>query len=226
MTGISGISSASMMQMRRPDSTKMAEALFSKLDTAGQGYIEKTDLQAAMQKVSAAGSAAAGTPAVDDLFAALDSDSDGKVTKQEFTDTLKKLEEQFQKSKMAVGAEAPAAAGVDDGGPTDEELANIDGKIGGGGGGGAAGASTASAAAKKYEAADTDKDGKVTFKEAVAYEIAQKVAKAKDSAGSNQANATSQNVLDKVEKQIMQLMQAYLSDADSKPATSSVSVSA
>jgi hypothetical protein len=44
-------SSASMMMsgmkgMQRPDPSKMADQLFSKLDTKGQGYIEKGDLQA------------------------------------------------------------------------------------------------------------------------------------------------------------------------------------
>ena len=101
--GIGG-SSSMMMQgmgrMQRPDASKMAEALFSKLDTGGKGYIEQADLQTAFQQVPTANSGSA-----EEVFATLDGDRDGKVTRQEMSDSLRKLsealDEQFNSLRMS-----------------------------------------------------------------------------------------------------------------------------
>ncbi|MCP5277470.1 MAG: EF-hand domain-containing protein [Thiobacillus sp.] len=110
--GIGG-SSSMMMQgmgrMQRPDASKMAEALFSKLDTGGKGYIEQADLQAAFQQVPTANSGSA-----EEVFATLDGDSDGKVTRQEMSDSLRKLSEalddQFNSMRMRGGGAGLTAA--------------------------------------------------------------------------------------------------------------------
>jgi len=90
--------------MQRPDPSKIADNLFSKLDTKGQGYIEKSDLQSAFDQVSSKSTSGA---SVDDVFAALDGDSDGKVTKQEMSDSVQKLadqlDSQFQNMRMGKG---------------------------------------------------------------------------------------------------------------------------
>jgi hypothetical protein len=84
-----------MQAMKRPDPAKMAEDLFSKLDTSSQGYIQKSDLQAAFNTISSDASSN-----TDDLFSQLDANGDNKVTKQEFTDGLKNLASQFDSSAM------------------------------------------------------------------------------------------------------------------------------
>ena len=93
MSSIGSIGSTSSMAhsmrgMKRPDPAEMAANLFSKLDTSGQGYISKSDLQSAVDKVSASTSATSSSSSIDDLFSTLDSDSDGKVTQQEFSESL------------------------------------------------------------------------------------------------------------------------------------------
>ena len=94
--GSVGSSVSTMMQgMRRPDPAKMAEDLFSKLDTSSQGYIQESDLQAAFNTISSDSSSNAS-----DLFSQLDADGDDKVTKQEFTDGLKNLASQFESAAM------------------------------------------------------------------------------------------------------------------------------
>lgn len=80
---------------QRSDPTRMAEELFSKLDTAGRGYIDKADLQAAFDKIAGSGSASDSSPMSSaELFAVLDADNDGKVVKQDFVDTLVALRDQ------------------------------------------------------------------------------------------------------------------------------------
>lgn len=94
--GSVGSSVSTMMQaMKRPDPAKMAEDLFSKLDTSSQGYIQKSDLQTAFNTISSDSSSSA-----NDLFSKLDTDGDNKVTKQEFTDGLKNLANQFDSAAM------------------------------------------------------------------------------------------------------------------------------
>lgn len=85
-------SSSAMMSgaMKRPDPAKMAEDLFSKLDTTGKGYIEKSDLQTALGKVSQSDSSSSSTSA-DDMFSKMDSDGNGKVTKEEMSATIQKI---------------------------------------------------------------------------------------------------------------------------------------
>lgn len=72
MSGIGSISSSNAMTqamggmraMHRPDPTTLAETLFSNLDTTGQGYIQKTDLQTAFDKISSSSTTSSGSSSV------------------------------------------------------------------------------------------------------------------------------------------------------------------
>lgn len=98
---ISGIGSgSSAWTVQRPDATKIASDLFAKVDTSNKGYIDKASLQSAL------GSNAADSASdVDALFSQIDSDQDGKITKQELTDGVKQLSDaldaQFDSSRIA-----------------------------------------------------------------------------------------------------------------------------
>jgi hypothetical protein len=148
-----------------------ADSIYSKLDTRNQGYIEKTDLQDALAKVSGNGNGNGGQPVdVDSTFSALDGDSDGKITKSELTDAMTKLSDQLnaQFDASRVGRGGPHGAHGPHGG----------GHAGGDGDGdgsstssGTGSASTASTASTDYiAAADTDGDGTVSDAEQAAYE--------------------------------------------------------
>ena len=131
-----------MNGMQRPDPSKMVDNLFSKLDTKGQGYIEKSDLQGAFDQ------ALSKTPSVDDIFKALDGDGDGKVTKQEMSDSVQKLADQLvgqlQNMRMSgMGGMAESATGS-----AAQKLTDL---------------------AENFDAADTNQDGNVSAQELMAY---------------------------------------------------------
>lgn len=114
---ISGVGSGSnAWTVQRPDATKIANDLFAKVDTTNQGYIDKASLQSAL------GSNAADSASdVDKLFSQIDSNSDGKITKQELTDGVKQLSDaldaQFDSSRIARaggGQQPPPPPSTDD----------------------------------------------------------------------------------------------------------------
>lgn len=131
---------------------KIADAIFSRLDTKNQGYIDKAGLQDAL---AAAGDGSADTSA-DDAMKALDGDSDGKVTKSELTEAMTKLSDQlnaqFDASRVGRGG---GPGGMPPKGPPPA---------------GAGGTSDATESTTTYNAAaDTDGDGTVSTDEEAAY---------------------------------------------------------
>ena len=82
----------------RPDLSKVADAVFGQLDTGNKGYVDKADLQNAVEQVTRTKKSGSGNgaPSADDLLKAFDSNGDGKITKQEFSDGTKRLAEQFE----------------------------------------------------------------------------------------------------------------------------------
>ncbi|MBV5276486.1 EF-hand domain-containing protein, partial [bacterium] len=114
-------SSMSGARPQRPDPTKMADQLFAQLDSKGQGFIEKSDLQSAFSQISGttssstASSATGSSASVDDVFSQLDADSDGKVTKDEMSSSMKKLadelDSQFNQMRMSGGMGATSGPG-------------------------------------------------------------------------------------------------------------------
>ncbi len=222
MSSISGIgSSYSSMQgmggMKRPDPTKMADELFSKLDTSGQGFIEKSDLKSAFEKITSSSSSSSTQSSTeeDELFAQLDSDSDGKVTKQEFSDAIKKvsdeLDSQMMSMRLAGGMSGmggmPPPPPADDAGMTKEQLTSIADEIG---------ASDSEAASSlndlisNFDKADSNSDGKVSFQESQAYrESTESTASTSTSTSSTDASTLTADANDKLLKQIIQLMETY-----------------
>jgi Ca2+-binding EF-hand superfamily protein len=237
ISSLSSIGSTMMtqgMQRQRPNPTQMAENLFSQIDTSSQGYIEKADLQAALDKAAAGSSSS-----VDDLFTKLDSNSDGKVTKQEFSDVLTKLAEQMdQKYSSMRMSEARQGGGMGGG-------------MGGPGGmpppppsGGDVGFtkkglssqlketgesdSQRSSLIANFDKADTDGDGKVSFKESMAFQQSSSATAASTST-SDSATTTTASDTDSEARlmlQIMRLMQAYDIGGDRNGGVSTLSVTA
>lgn len=218
---ISGISQAS----------QMASQLFAKLDTKSQGYIEKSDLSSAFSQISSNSSSSASSASVDDVFSALDSNSDGKVTKDEFSTVLSKLQEQLQsqlgQSQMQGsggpqgmgGRPLPPPADADAGSFTKDELIS---KL----------SETSSSSnsqqtdlmskiVSNFEAADSDGDGKVSAKEAMAYDQS-----TQNSSTSTTSSSSANNSDAQVMMKIMQLMHAYGSQQSQSAFSSQLSVSA
>jgi Ca2+-binding EF-hand superfamily protein len=214
----SGMAMMQGMQHRRPDPAQMAENLFAQLDTASQGYLQKADFQSAFDNLTTSETSATDVEA---LFSRLDSDSDGKVTQQEFSDQLTKLAEQldqqFQSMRMQGGMQAGGMGGMpppppppeNDAGFTQEELQNQLKEIGSTD---SNRSSLISSIVENFEAADTDGDGKVSFREAMAYD---QTSKASDAGGATTAAADSTTTTASSSSeaqlllQIMRLMQAY-----------------
>ena len=197
--GIGGNSSMMMQgmgRMQRQDPAKMAEELFSKLDTSGKGYIEQSDLQTALQSVPASSGASA-----EDVFASLDGDSDGKVTQQEMSDSIKKLSDaldsQFQNMRKS-GAMAGMGMqrGGDDAGLSQEDLTSQLASIGNAD---SNRASMLSSLLDNFDQVDTDSNGKVSFDETRAYK----------QSGQSAAATTNTSGEAEVLMQIMNLAQAY-----------------
>lgn len=172
--------------------TNRADAIFSRLDTNNQGYIDKAGLASVLSATGEA-DAGAGTGTVDDMFGALDGDSDGKVTKSELTEAMTKVSDQLNAQFDAArvqggmppgpspgGASSGAASG--DGGDGGVDAAGAAGGMpsagGMGGAGGPRGAGGAGAteetdstgSTEYVAAADTDGDGTVSDAEQAAYD--------------------------------------------------------
>ncbi len=243
MSSISGISSTSAysgsvssVKRQRPDPAQMAEQAFSKLDTKGQGYLEVSDLESAFSNIaSASGSTSASdaTSTANDLFKKLDADSDGKVTKDEFSSGLKKLaddlESQFNQSRTSgVGQDRGAPPPPPPSGTSEASGGSTDAVSSGSATTSTTATSSASdtSASKTYEAADTNQDGKVTQKEEEAYLL--KLLEAKTAAsgdkGTQQAGAADNNSEATLFKKAIQLLQAYSSPSPSNSQIISVSV--
>jgi Ca2+-binding EF-hand superfamily protein len=153
-------SSSAMMSgaMKRPDPSKMANDLFSKLDTSGKGYIEKSDLETALSNMSESGSSSGATTSskaeADALFSKMDSNGNGKVTKEEMSATVQKIAAELdgQSPRMRLqGGSPPPPQGGSSASPTGNSTSN----------------QTSS------DPADTNGDGTVSAIEALAYEISQ-----------------------------------------------------
>lgn len=152
-------SSSAMMSgaMKRPDPAKMAEDLFSKLDTAGKGYIEKSDLQTALGNMSQSDSSSSSTSA-DDMFSKMDSDGNGKVTQEEMSATIQKIASELdgQSPRMRMQGDMPPPP-----------------PPGGAQGAQKSSSSDSSNSSQDIDLADANEDGTVSAKEAQAYAASQ-----------------------------------------------------
>lgn len=165
-----------MNGMQRQDPSKMADKLFSKLDTKGQGYIEKSDLQSAFDQVSSKNSSG-NAPSVDEVFKALDGDGDGKVTKQEMSDSVTKLadqlDSQFQSMRMS-------GKGGGMGGMSKSDISSMAGSAG-------SASQTLSTLAQNFDAADTNQDGQISAQEAMAFQASNETASSSSDVQSSEA---------------------------------------
>ncbi|MBI2277597.1 MAG: EF-hand domain-containing protein [Dechloromonas sp.] len=203
-------------------SSQMASQLFSRLDTKNQGYIEKSDLASAFSSIA---SQKSDSTSADDVFAALDGDSDGKVTENELSTVLAKLQEQldsqFNQSRMQGmgghgGAQGmagmppppPPPPGGDAGFTKDELSAQLESADSSD----TQRTSLLNKVVENFEAADSNSDGKVSFQEAMAYDQSSSSSASSDSASATQSTADSDEA--KIMMKIMQLMHAYGSGQD------------
>lgn len=198
---ISGISSGA---------SQFASALFSKIDTRQQGYISQDDLTTAFSLVDQARGKRSDIDAAE-VFKQFDSDSDGKVTKDEFSTAIEnlaaQLDQQLMSSRMG-GAGGPGGAGgmpppppKDDAGFTKDQLSSQLEEIGSSD---SKGSELLNKIVSNFDKADTDGDGKVSFKEAMAYDKSTKTSGSTDSSANAQANSEAQLMV-----KILQLAHAY-----------------
>ncbi|MFZ3017984.1 MAG: EF-hand domain-containing protein [Gallionella sp.] len=222
---IGGSSNWSAMQgmqgMRRPPDggQKMAADLFSQIDSSGQGYIDKSALQAAVEQISSSGGSSSSSN-VDELFSALDGNSDGKITKDEFTDSFQSLARQLESQLMSGNSMQmgnPMQAGNmpppphpprNDAGFTKDELTSQLNAIGSSD---STRSSLISKVVENFDQADSNGDGKVSFKEAMALDQSSSSdsTTSSTSSSSNSASPASEDLNAKLMRQLMQLMQAY-----------------
>jgi len=173
--------------MQRPDPSKMVDNLFAKLDTKGQGYIEKSDFQGAFDQVSSK------TPSVDDVFNALDNNDDGKITKQEMSDSVQKLADQLV-SQLQSMRMSGKMGGMDSAGMSKGDISGM------------AESATGSASqmlndlVQNFDAADANQDGNISAQELMAYQASSETTSSSNGAQSGDA---------KVMARIMDLMATY-----------------
>jgi Ca2+-binding EF-hand superfamily protein len=177
INSISGSSSSMMQTMQRPDPAKMADDLFSKLDTKGQGYIEKSDLESALGNVSQSDSSSSSSVA-DALFAKLDGDGNGKVTKEEMSATIQKIASELDgpapRMRMQ-GAPPPQGGTPPQGGQSAQGTSSASG----------------TSSSQSDDPADTNGDGTVSASESLAYELSQ-AASSTDTSSSTTSSADAQ----------------------------------
>ena len=176
-----------------------SDSLFNKLDTKKQGYVDQSDLAAALG-TDETGSTRNSDDAAE-MLKQIDGDGDGKITKSELSTAVSKvadeLNAQFDSSRVdksqaeeaagttaAAGAmgSAKGAANTDAAASSDDDAAlSVSSTTGTGstavargaaptgGGSGAASASSSTDTNKYVQAADTDANGEVSDTEAAAY---------------------------------------------------------
>ncbi|THF67299.1 hypothetical protein E6C76_02680 [Pseudothauera nasutitermitis] len=160
---------------------------------------------------SATASSTSATSSVSELFSTLDGDSDGSVTEQEFSDALSsllaRLNEQVGSSGQGPGGPGgvggmpppPPPEGEDEGFSLEELTAQLE-EIGDSD---PTRASLLSSVIENFDTADSDGDGKVTFKEAMALQESQ------SGSESTSASSTQTQETDLVLARILQLAQTY-----------------
>lgn len=221
------------MRPPRHDPSRLVDEIFSRLDTKGQGYLEKSDLQSAFESNASSSSAS-----VDEVFSSLDSDGDGKITKDEMSSGLQKLAEeldsQFNADRMAqaMGSMPPPPPPENGAGFSKDELTQQLEEAT------AAGdsqrADLLTAIIGNFDKADSDGDGKVSFKEAMAYDQSRQSSSSSSTTTtdttattttSTSSSSDNESLSARVLRQMLRLMASY-GAPESTAATSSLSISA
>ncbi len=205
---------------------KMAEDAFSKIDTSGKGSFDIASLTTAVNKAVASSQSQGNSNAtfsatdVQTAFAKFDSDSDGKVTQQEFTSTLSQLHGHRKGQEATKSSDGSAS----DRAPTDvqgmQQMAGMSGMQGmpppppPGDGGGPRGpdvgftadelkaklngsetldskrSALMSNVLENFSTADADGNGKVTFAEAMALEKGQSTSSSSSTTSTTEPSST------------------------------------
>jgi Ca2+-binding EF-hand superfamily protein len=223
--------STSQTSRKRPDPSEMADQLFSKLDTSGKGYLEASDLQKAISGLSST-SDSSDSASADTVFSALDADGDGKVTKQEMEDGMTKLADEFESqmhsARMRNAGQSgdmpppPPPSDSQDQGLTKDQLSSMVSSLDSSDG--SSQASDLQNLLASFDKADTDGDGKVTFKEAMAFKKASE--SSSSTSDSTTTTATTSDTLTTssaaVFHRIAQLMATYGLDDRSNSASQQI----
>jgi len=187
----------------------LASNIFSKLDTKNQGYIDKTDLKSAFEKIDSS------TSDIDAIFSKMDGDQDGKITESELTTSINslvdQLNSQMNSARTSQGMQTPPPGGMpppppqsqEDESFTQEELTKIaastdDTKL----------SSLMSTIAANFEAADTNEDGEVSSQEAIAYQQTKEAESTQTTDGTSTGSTEDQQVSSTMMK-LAQLIKAY-----------------
>lgn len=198
--------------------TNIASSLFSKLDTKNKGYLDKADLQKALETLDSNSDTSSSD--LDAVFNKIDVNQDGKVTKSELTTSINnlfdQLNAQFNSTRASRPPPPPPPDDKNDAGYTKDELAKIasttdDSKL----------SSLMNKIAANFAAADTNEDGKVSAQEAMTFE---RSTQAKSTESTSTKAPIDQQSLATIMK-IAQLIQAYGLDSNSAT-TSSISTAA
>lgn len=202
---ISGISSGA---------SQFASALFSKIDTRQQGYISEDDLTTAFSMVDKARGKSSNIDAAE-VFKQFDSDSDGKVTKDEFSSAIENLASQLDQQLMSSrvgGPGGPGGAGgmpppppKDDAGFTKDQLSTQIEEIGSKD---SKRTDLLNKIVNNFDDADSDGDGKVSFKEAMAYDKSTQTNDSGTTSDTSNTNAQANSEAQLMMK-ILQLAHAY-----------------
>lgn len=236
MSSVSSVSSSAVtnytaisatQRRHRPDPAKMADDLFSKLDTSGKGYIEQSDLESALSGISSTSSAQSvgSSASASEIFSQLDGNGDGKVTKDELSTSIAKLAEsldgQYNQSRVQGGMPPPPPA--DDAGFTKDELSSQLSEIGSND---SAKSSLISKIVANFDKADTNQDGKVSFQEATAYDQSTSTSASSSTTSTTSAKTTaSEKTEAQIFRQIMELMRSYGNDEQTGQSTLSSLIS-
>ncbi len=213
-------------------SSQIASNMLSKIDTKNQGYIDKTELSTAYSSVDTSNADSS-----DDMFSHLDSDGDGKVTKSELTTGIENLLSKLNSSSVQgqgdgnqppPGDDQAQTEGThgkhhhteNDTGLTKDQMTKMasdskDSKF----------SSMLKDVSANFDSADTNKDGKVTREEAMAYEKSKNASSSQsdNTSPSNPGsdnNVSSNNNGDAVLNKIAELLQKYGVDTNSSPSFS------
>lgn len=168
VSGMSTLASyAGVSNRQKAQTSSVVDQLFEKLDTKQQGFLDKSELQAAL--TTSTGSGTTPSASADDMFSAMDADGDGKITKQELGNTLQSLVDKVDHlaASMRVhgGHGGRDKAGADEGFTKDQltqmaqDSSSTDSKR----------SAFMSEIANNFDKADSNGDGKVNRDEAIAY---------------------------------------------------------
>ena len=164
-----------------------SDSLFNKLDTKKQGYIDQSDLAAALGTDETGSTTNSDDAAA--MLKAIDGDNDGKITKSELSSAISKIADelnaQFDSSRVdksqVAATGAPGIADTEEATSAEEDdtsvaatgsasTASTTKAAPAAGGGAALAAASSTESTNKYvQAADTDTSGDVSDDEAAAY---------------------------------------------------------